>query len=240
MTPLGSNFGGVDKSSLSNEPPTSSVEQPDWIKGILTVRPKLACPQVFMDQQDWGNPIYKTGERQIGTQETMDLGTGTLTQQNTSGMNQGKRFTTVFIANDLADAEVLGQVDRKFVACAIRRHSQEGDVLILVDQHAADERVRVERFLREYCEGALAFGGTVSTMPVARMELATLQPSVLVLLSRREADLLYTAEVRDHLRRWGFEVDERKNPSASNTGEDGRCQVGVSVVPKLLESKVSV
>jgi hypothetical protein len=38
--------------------------------------------------------------------------------------------------------------------------------------------------------------------------------------------------------RWGFEVDERTTP-ASDTGEDGRCQVGVSVVPKLLESKVS-
>jgi DNA mismatch repair protein MLH3 len=192
-----------------------------------------------MDQQHWGNPIYKTGERQIGTNETMHLGTGTSTQQKISEANQGKRSTTVFTAKDLADAEVLGQVDRKFVACAIRRHSQEGDVLILVDQHAADERIRVERFLQEYCEGALAFGGMDANMAVEGMELATLQPSALVLLSRREADLLYTAEVRDHLRRWGFEVDERKGPPASDKGEDGRCQVGVSVVPKLLENKVS-
>jgi hypothetical protein len=37
MVPLGKDFRVIDKSSLSNEPPTSSVEQPDWIKGILTV-----------------------------------------------------------------------------------------------------------------------------------------------------------------------------------------------------------
>jgi DNA mismatch repair protein MLH3 len=61
----------------------------------------------------------------------------------------------------------------------------------------------------------------------------------LVLLSRREADLLYTAGVRDHFRRWGIELEERQSPPPLDTGEDARIQIGVSAVPNLIESKVS-
>src|SRR6266511_770779 len=60
--------------------------------------------------------------------------------------------------DDLRRFEVIDQVDRKFIACRIptRNSHPQGvpailhspsEVLILIDQHAADERVRVERFL---------------------------------------------------------------------------------------------
>ncbi|KAI0331238.1 hypothetical protein GY45DRAFT_1322484 [Cubamyces sp. BRFM 1775] len=95
-----------------------------------------------------------------------------------------------FTSADLRTARVLGQVDRKFVACVIHGSSPPmeaptsldkdadggGDAgagtgwsegacgrghgaLVLIDQHAADERVRVERFLRSLCEGFLASWG---------------------------------------------------------------------------------
>ena len=53
---------------------------------------------------------------------------------------------------------MLGQVDRKFVACVLPASGSEQvgsaditeecdtGVLVLIDQHAADERIRVERF----------------------------------------------------------------------------------------------
>src|SRR4051794_37371868 len=102
-------------------------------------------------------------------------------------MRASEHSTTVFTATNLANAEVLGQVDRKFIACAIRDHPG-GDILLLVDQHAADERVRVEHFLREYCEGALAFEGADidDDNLMEPTEMALIQPSKLVLMSKQE------------------------------------------------------
>ena len=61
-------------------------------------------------------------------------------------------------AHDLAAATILGQVDSKFVL-AITDHVGEcnttncGPRLILIDQHAADERVKVEELYRSLCSG---------------------------------------------------------------------------------------
>ncbi|KAG8906130.1 DNA mismatch repair protein [Tulasnella sp. 403] len=54
-----------------------------------------------------------------------------------------------FTRQDLRGLKVLCQVDRKFIACIVKLDHQR-DTLVLIDQHAADERVRVERFLRAF------------------------------------------------------------------------------------------
>jgi len=70
-------------------------------------------------------------------------------------------------------------------------------VLVLIDQHAADERVRVERFLKELCEGALQ----------GAAESAALDAKKGVVLTRDEATLLEQPEVLQELRRWGLHVE---------------------------------
>ncbi|OBZ76731.1 DNA mismatch repair protein Mlh3 [Grifola frondosa] len=65
-----------------------------------------------------------------------------------------------FARDDLRGARVLGQADRKFIACVM------GGAVVLVDQHAADERIRVERFLDALCHGFFAGGaGRASAGP---------------------------------------------------------------------------
>ena len=51
----------------------------------------------------------------------------------------------------LAEAQSLAQVDAKFIAV------RAGDVLAIVDQHAADERIRLER-LRDQVRGTDMYG----------------------------------------------------------------------------------
>jgi DNA mismatch repair ATPase MutL len=51
----------------------------------------------------------------------------------------------------LRRAIVLNQIDRKFIACCHR--GREVHTILLVDQHAADERIQLERLIREFCEG---------------------------------------------------------------------------------------
>lgn len=119
---------------------------------------------------------------------------------------------------------MLGQVDRKFIACVIqaspvtdRDHDTEDDddngdgtweekgkgtpTLVLVDQHAADERVRVERLLDELCASfgrveidsdSKACDHNTTGMEDVEPELAVrvLRPPVAVLLTRHEAEQL--------------------------------------------------
>jgi len=48
---------------------------------------------------------------------------------------------------DLSQARVLGQVDKKFILISVQT------LLILIDQHAADERVKLEQLCHELCMG---------------------------------------------------------------------------------------
>ncbi|KAE8371555.1 hypothetical protein BDV26DRAFT_275837 [Aspergillus bertholletiae] len=57
---------------------------------------------------------------------------------------------------DLETAEVIAQVDNKFVLAKIKStaaseyNNDPGSILVLIDQHAADERCRVEKLFGEY------------------------------------------------------------------------------------------
>lgn len=42
--------------------------------------------------------------------------------------------------------EVVGQLDQKFLVV----HEKSENLLVLFDQHAVDERIRVERFLKGF------------------------------------------------------------------------------------------
>src|SRR4051812_32489121 len=71
-----------------------------------------------------------------------------------------------FCKKDIEQAEVIGQIDNKFIACKLPCtqnidqdiekneivEQRPRNILVLVDQHAADERVRVEMLLKEFCE----------------------------------------------------------------------------------------
>ncbi|KAL7424332.1 DNA mismatch repair protein [Cryptotrichosporon argae] len=89
-----------------------------------------------------------------------------------------------FAPSALGAARVLGQVDRKFIACVLPTASPPaacGDAnagyaptrwdraLVLIDQHAADERVSYEHLLSTFCAGFLgrqAVGTVDLSLPI--------------------------------------------------------------------------
>lgn len=114
----------------------------------------------------------------------------------------------------------------------------DGKMLILIDQHAADERVRVERFLKSICRGFLSHqqgsGG---------VETKQLCPPVPVLLTRHEASRL--AELSDFQKAfesWGFRfsgLEETRSRLEYETERDGGyIQVFVSAIPEIVSEKV--
>jgi DNA mismatch repair protein MLH3 len=145
----------------------------------------------------------------------------------------------------LADAQVLAQVDRKFILVKLsigqtgpqnNRNSQPlpGETaLVLIDQHAADERCRVEALYEELCNVE-----TVQLLKPLHFEV-----------SLQEGRLFQ--QQRDFLGRWGFcyETQDghldgdlwfaspRSSNRPTNVQSEGNVRVVVTAVPNLIAER---
>lgn len=139
-----------------------------------------------------------------------------------------------FAKDALASARILGQVDNKFICCVLAAESvsgtesdqKTGPTLVLIDQHAADERVSVERVLRELAEGFINDQVDVSELP---------EPQPMVVLSREESQQLDHPTVLRIVRRWGVHLDI-STPAADDSAEYR--QVKVLSVPTALKARL--
>ncbi|KAF6762214.1 hypothetical protein DFP72DRAFT_802844 [Ephemerocybe angulata] len=156
----------------------------------------------------------------------------------------------------LRHARVIAQVDRKFVACLLTSerssrsaHSKSvsscqdtGTTLVLVDQHAADERVRVESFLKPLCLGFL-YSRSGGMNPEEATPITRLIPPRRALLTRHEASLLKrNAGIRELFRCWGIsfmEMPENDIGSSVDVGSsDDYVQILVTSLPEVLADKL--
>ncbi|KAM5535475.1 hypothetical protein V8D89_010812, partial [Ganoderma adspersum] len=168
-----------------------------------------------------------------------------------------------FGKDDLRQALILGQVDRKFIACVMHPtvdaedlRSETGPlhgsgVLVLIDQHAADERVQVERFFRELCEGFLSHRPLSSTTE-SRQDgiggggvcIRKLNPPVNILLTRPEAERIAGSHnAREAFSRWGVTLTAPSvpiRPVDSGPDHASYIQVAVSTIPEVVAEKLLV
>jgi DNA mismatch repair protein MLH3 len=161
-----------------------------------------------------------------------------------------------FQKEDLQNARVIDQIDKKFIACLIETsRSTKGDIrvsqldvevsdlgptLVLIDQHAADERIRVERFLEKLCLEFLRVHDDDQD-PSRGATVRKLSPSVPVLLTLHEAQRLAgSGEIRQAFRYWGFLFEELSSEDLTSQvrGDAGYIQVMVQAIPELVADKV--
>jgi len=117
-----------------------------------------------------------------------------------------------------ASAKVLRQVNRMFVAGVLQADSGQR-VLVLFDQHAADERASVEGILDALCEGFAR-----DNMPTTELP----EDTVRLVLTRSEGEALALPGARDVLRRWGLEFGDVD-------GQGDYIQLSVRRFPSLLD-----
>lgn len=116
----------------------------------------------------------------------------------------------------LAVAKVIGQVDNKFILMRAPEAAEDDDgtgpLLILVDQHAADERCRVEVFLRNYFAPA-ADGDSSHREAVTTILTRPLQFE----LAANERSLLERSKA--YFRHWGvvYDVAPKDGPESDTT-----------------------
>ena len=76
-----------------------------------------------------------------------------LIQEKPQAENESSGAEQRIEATQLANAHVLRQMDNKFILAFLPHssHGKESSSLVLIDQHAADERVKVEEFFQQLC-----------------------------------------------------------------------------------------
>lgn len=145
---------------------------------------------------------------------------------------------------ELSRAQALKQVDNKFIVCLVEgRVSEEfnassdlskDSTLFLVDQHAADERIRVEMLLKDLCRSFLSFGEATVTQRV-------LQPSKPILLTSKEKSQIFNEkDIRQAFSQWGFTIEDTQHSSRDFEHVGDYVQVYISAIPEVVADKVGL
>ncbi|KAI9793536.1 MAG: DNA mismatch repair protein [Peltula sp. TS41687] len=162
-TPCGRKGMGLDNAdtslngSLSLRGQENELGSCDWIKGVLA---------------EWKNPVFPPTEEGIsrlgsgaveaGSMLSKDGKCGSFPAIGMLGENCGPVLPSRISRDALRTAKVIAQVDKKFILArldvepqttsqASETISTRKQILVLIDQHAADERCRVESLLSELC-----------------------------------------------------------------------------------------
>ncbi|KAF4589823.1 DNA mismatch repair protein [Ophiocordyceps camponoti-floridani] len=172
----------------------SAKRQPsEWLQGVL---------------ETWANPVFETAEAVIPSVQAE--ASGQVVRFETKSMKLEARVSR----SALAEAEVIGQVDRKFVLARLSlKQGSPATGLVVIDQHAADERCRLEDLCQTYFDD---------------VEVATeaLRRPVLFEASGREVELL--RRYRHHFHGWGVIY-----------AVEADCQVRVTSLPPSIAERCS-
>ncbi|KAK4057695.1 DNA mismatch repair protein [Microbotryomycetes sp. JL221] len=154
----------------------------------------------------------------------------------------------MFDVSALEGSEFITQVDHKFLLVKMKTKSKDGivDSLVLVDQHAASERVRVEGFFQNFCR-RVATGQDVKTVLLGGAEsdnfvVAGRRYVDSVVVSKQEAHQL--DKLREDLQRWGIgiHVPEMPCPSSDDDSSDSivtdYIQVQVTSLPDIVADRL--
>jgi len=242
---------------------------PGWLQDALKVRCILSTGLPIRNFNAKENQVYEPTETvvpslknpsnpstfnaSLSTRVFEASGQNPLTPPH--GCSADSSVTSRFHKDALRRARVVNQVDRKFIACLFetcrttddggREDSPQGGdldgTLVLIDQHAADERIRVERFLKEICMGFLNFHDDAGNPSQEGVSLRKLSPPSLVLLTVREAQrLAESVEIQEAFNHWGFFFEMPSLEDSDLHGDDngGYAQVTVQSIPDIVADKV--
>ncbi|KAK2730099.1 vacuolar membrane protein [Colletotrichum kahawae] len=173
-------------------------EPSDWFKGVLSKWKNPVFEPVQPSVPNVDDTSLSGGDQDVGSTQATDAGCC----HHTSGSNI--KLTGRISKAALIGAEVVSQVDAKFILVKLHREQvsgrprpelQRNSVWVLVDQHAADERCRLESLMQNYFEKADG-----SDEVVARTQ--ALDKPLQFEFSNKEHLLL--RRYAHHLRRWGI------------------------------------
>ncbi|KAH7343537.1 hypothetical protein B0J17DRAFT_642776 [Rhizoctonia solani] len=202
---------------------------PTWLVDALKRNNTFAIPETSVFSTQATSPSNLLGHN--GLKPRAHTGASLENKRASSAAQFSKSTSRDFSRTDLQHSEVIAQVDTKFIACVFQIAATSERTLILVDQHAADERVRVERYLKRLCTGFIT--GAVETFQ--------LDSPTKILLARREAEVLARPDILNALSRWGLciKIDAFGTQTGRGSiGEPDFCQAEVISVPNVISKRL--
>lgn len=204
------NFDAValqDAYSHTSSAPFGTLKAGSWVTDFL---------------KSWKNPVFSYPRREVPYLPDDDIdGSHTLFTDHRSDLDIEKfvtessaLFSATLSKKALRDAHVISQVEKKFILIRMRLYPREEtldsgalvseQVLVLVDQHAADERVRIEGLLSDLCTQPRLRGNVMlpCVHPISRVETTVLTRSIVFEIQEREYALfkIHAAHFAD----WGI------------------------------------
>lgn len=186
--------------SVRLPPKTVSAGQTPWLDGIL---------------QTWDNPIFRTSEQRIGQVSPQEEVSEHLHHPcSFGGEGEVRNVTTNRLSKGhLLEAEVLAQVDKKFILVRTKARPRQDlslyastTLLVLIDQHAADERIQVENLYRQLCSPAVSSSGYQSKLGHrAQVASAILEKPLRFTISQKER--LHFTKYAGRFACWGVLFD---------------------------------
>ena len=218
-----SSFRSVGTSDSMTRPRSAILNETEnkWVENLL---------------ENWDNPAFDRAERPISA---IDIGAS---HEDVSGLkakcrdNSGEmcelqkfglsKFRGKLNKQDLETVEIVAQVDRKFILATLGTtpggHGPDvaRSVLVLIDQHAADERCRVEALFEQFLEGTFPQIDTVTLDPIVFGA-----PSTELALLKRYARFFNS---------WGVGYTVEQGP------KDRQALVSVNTLPRLIAERCRV
>ncbi|KAL7409918.1 hypothetical protein BDY24DRAFT_355430 [Mrakia frigida] len=227
----------------------------DWTNPTFASRLEPSIPSLPLQQQTPTSynqssantqPFASSSSRNPFQQPISAFKAATTHFANNSYSSLDPTSTSQFTKSSLKAARAVAQIDRKFIACVLppdqsssrkrKKGTEGGGTLVLIDQHAADERIRVERFLKQLGEGFLS-----SSDDDDRGIPLHPTPSLLLLLTPTEhSHLLSNPSLLLAFKKWGIHLRlpatnrANSNPKSSTSP----VQIHIDFVPALLAERL--
>ena len=172
----------------------------------------------------WDNPVFRPAEQPIAyvptellEQESHDGGHSEHSAHSHSRMpgpllDSASLKQSRLSIDSLRSARVIAQVDKKFLLVTIPEHGQatdgpdSQDLLVLIDQHAADERCKVEELFRDLCQPEQAQVPLRSSLG-HQSHVATARLEKPVTFETTEAEVDLFEKLAGFFARWGILYD---------------------------------
>lgn len=201
-------------------------EPSEWLQNIL---------------KSWKNPVFESAQLGIprindeAPQPVRDAAANHRSHRCCDEDKGGVRFEAASIGLEgrvsrsaLAAAQVVAQVDKKFILLKLPlsnmtsgREPNSSCALVMLDQHAADERCRLEELMAGYFK-------LDSSNGILKAAVEPLERPLIFEISEREHDLLL--RYQEHLEAWGILYKTQRRAASTKQERDG-CTVAVSALP---------
>ena len=206
--------------------------------------------------QTWNNPVFKPSEKGIpglSLQDELEQAEQLHSNHSHTGcshLDTSKMFgkpgsiSARLSKEGLRNAVVISQVDQKFILIQMRGTSTASqtlpaaEVLVLVDQHAADERIHVEKLLAELCSPVRA-----DVQKGYRSRLG-LNSSVNFVILDKPLQFAISPQEYEHFKSyaasfaaWGILYDLDGSASEACTGETDTLKMTITTLPPSISER---